>query len=576
MQTGGDMERDTSPFVLAVGYWSGLGAPDTAIAAALRSTVEAVAAARAEGVEVPAGLAGYPSGVAWAARTANALILAGLARPPGEPLVCIGGEGVLTVGEVRAAVARVAAGLAAAGVGRGTAVAVDATQRLESWLVATATLLLGGVVVRLSLAAGVEGVRAMLGAAPAGLTFSVHAAELAGLVAAGVCIDLDGDGFADWLDAAPEAADLPVVAVAPGDPALAGSTSGSTGAPKAVVTSHGAVFRSTEAMQALFGFDAGDIFATSTDFSALSGFRSMLTLPLLCGGRLLLPSAPARESPLALAAECADHGVTRLTAVPNVLRGLARAGAAGRLPPLPALRGVFSGSGVLDQTSRDACQAALGVPVIDYYGGREFATAVYSQPQGDRTVSSGGGIICNALVRIVDDAGEELPMGEVGGIMIHSDCLTLSELAGDHAAWAGWHESGDLGRITIEGGLQVVGRRRDIIKAGDGSLVFPVEIETLLGRLAEVKESCVFGVAGNSGGERIIAVVSLARPPIGGAAAFADDVRQQMLAAAGHFRVPARVIVVDEFPRVGAGKIDKPELRRRLAAELVFEGGSPA
>lgn len=576
------MTKD-NPYRLALRYWSAQAAPVTAIAAALRRDQTEVTGDLAKVMTdlQPPAIIGYPSQVAWSERTVAALLMRRLMQgsegAQDDPLVIVAGHGALSVAEFRAAVALAASGLRAGGVGKGDRVAVDATQRLESLIIAAATLLLGAVVVRLSLARGVEGVRAMLTAARPTMCFTALAEDLgAGHDRPGSVVALVSEGvpaggsaraleFDTWLDAAPPTQALPVVAVAPGDLALIGFTSGSTGLPKLVETSHLAVFRSSEAMVDMFGFDRDDVFCTSTDFSALSAFRSLLTVPFLCGGRVLLPSALGRTQPLALAQDCADHGVTRLTTIPTVLRGLAMA--ASRLPQgsLAGLRMVFSGSGVLDQATHDRFQAAFGVPVIDYFGGREFATALYARPGSGMTVSSGGGVPCNCLIRIVDDEGHLLPDGQTGEIMVHSDCLTASLLAGSHPAWRGWHQTGDLGRIAGPDLVQVVGRRRDVIKAADGSLVFPVEVEALVNEVATVRESCVMARPRSEGGDDIIAVVTLSDDA---AATIEADVRAHVLGRGGRFLVPLRVVVVADFPRTGTDKIDKAALRKQLAPLL--------
>lgn len=559
-----------SPFQAAMAYWSRLDAPLDEIARALRLDAATVAKAIESGSIGQFGsITGWPSASSWQRRTVAHLIRDGLNRSASTPFMHVSGMGSLTLGEVRAAIARVAAGLRQAGLGLGDRVAVDATQRLESYLVCAAALLSGVVVVRLSLAGGPVGVRAMLGAASVQLTFSEFA-ETAGLdtlSAAGQTIvlstadadDMDPRGFASWLDRCPDTDDLAAAAVNPGDPALIGFTSGSTGQPKLVETSHLAVFRSSEAMQTMFGFDAQDVFCTSTDFSALSALRSMLTMPLLSGGQVVLPTALARTQPLALGLECAQFGVTRLTAIPNVLRGLASAH--DRLPALPRLRMMLSGSGVLDRATHDLVATEFGIRVIDYFGAREFGTVVYSRADGQGTVSDGGGQICNALIRIINDQGEVMPDGATGEIMVHTDAMTTGPLAGSHPGWEGWHQTGDLGRIKPSGDLEVTGRRRDVIKAADGSLVFPVEIEALLNAMPGVCESCVLGWPGQSGRDHIIAAVVLDRPEDDG---FAVRARAHVLQAAGRFRVPAAVLTVPGFDRVGNGKIDKAALRERL------------
>lgn len=568
------MSAGEDPYRLAIRYWAGLGAPAAHVAAALRRDEAAVAADLAAALSPLQGLAGYPSAFRWPDRTLAAILRRGLNRPAGEQLVFVAGEGALGVGETRALLAQTAAGLAGAGVGRGDLVAVDATQRLESLLVAAATLLLGAAVVRLSLTAGIDGVRAALAAAPPRIAFTETADRLGPSPRPMALVRLSPEAggealsFADWLAACPAGAELPEVEVRPQDIALIGFTSGSTGAPKQVATSHLAAFRSTEAMAAMFGFDRDDVFCTSTDFSALSAFRSMLTAPFFCGGRVVIPSAEGRTQPLALAEDCAAWGVTRLTAVPNVLRGMAQA--ADRLPPgrLARLRTVFSGSGVLDQATRDAFHAKFPVPVIDYYGGREFATALYARADTGLTVSSGGGAPCNCLVAVVDDEGAPVADGEVGEIMVHSDCLASGDLAGDRPEWRGWHQTGDLGRIAGDGLVRVVGRRRDVIKAADGGLVFPAEIEALIGELPDIREACVMGFFAADGRERIVAAVLIASE----AATAAEDVeratRAHVFARAGRFRTPERVFVLASFPRTGAAKIDKPALRGRIGTML--------
>ncbi len=548
----------------ALGYWRGLGAPPAHVARRTGLPLEICTAALAGLPLAPLPpIAGYPSRLPWPQRTAAALIAESLtARDPAADMIILAREGSLPAGEVRALVARIAAGLAAAGAGPERGVAIDATPRLESVLVAMATLLLGAPLLRLAGIVDAAGFAAWLTAAPVAAVISVDAAWAGAEPALRLGLDgADAPDFADWLDACPAVEALPSATVDPGDTALIGFTSGSTGAPKLVRTSHEAVFRATEAMQMLFGFGEDDIFCTATDFSALSAFRSLITLPLITGGRVALPSEAARQAPLALAADCAETGVTRLTAVPAVLRGLIAA--RGRLAPLPALRSVFSGSGILDQATRDRFAAAFGVPVIDYYGGREFATALYADPDGRETISSAGGLPCNCLLAIVDDDGAPVAEGAVGMIMVHSDCLMQDDPAGSHPDWRGWHETGDLGRRDAAGRLQVVGRRREVIKARDGSLVFPIDIEAQLMAMPDVAEAAVIGVADATGVEHIIAAIVAAAPL---AADFEHRARAHVLAAAGQSRVPARVIPVAELPRVGAAaKLDRAALRARLA-----------
>ena len=504
----------------------------------------------------------------WRGRTATALIRHGLGRPAGEQLVFAAGEGALTAGEVTGIVARLAAGLIARGAGRGALVAVDASQRLESYLVTLAALMAGATIVRLGDTVGPQTLRAMVRAAPAAMTFSDRFETIGEMAETGARVPLSSFGafVADCPDplADPGAdpwADLPDVA--PDDAAFVGFTSGSTGAPRAMRTSHEAVFRSTETAQAAFGFDAGDIFCTATDFTALSAFRSLVTLPFASGGRVVIPDAEARENPLALALACERYGVTRLTAVPGVLRSLCKAGSRVGREELARLRTIFSGSGVLDFATAEMVRERFGVPVVDYYGGREFATAAYSDPSSPHTMSAGGGALHGCLALIVDDGGRRLAPGATGEIVVHSDCMTLSELpsiAGE-GAWAGWHFTGDLGRFVDGGRLEIVGRKKDIIKTPDGTLVSPAEIEGALNAIDWVAEAAVFSWTGDGAIERIGAAVIV----LEGAPADAERAAMAAVRAAyGPYKTPARIAVLDRFPRVARRKPDKARLRRIL------------
>ncbi|WP_306118248.1 MULTISPECIES: class I adenylate-forming enzyme family protein [unclassified Roseitalea] len=563
------------PRAIALAYWRALGAPVGRVARALHADPADIAAALAQPVE-PAlsGLHAVPrSAVPWAARTANTLIEQGLSRPQDGQLVFVAGEGALNAGEVAGLVGRICAGLGARGIGKGDLVAVDASQRLESYLVALATLLSGAVLVRLGDTVGPEPLRAMVRAAPARISFSDRFAQIGPMEQTGARIALGDEGpaesFAEFLDRCPEPAaewrdHLP--AVAPDDAAFVGFTSGSTGVPKPMLTSHEAIFRSTEIARRVFAFDATDIFCTATDFTALSAFRSLVTLPLACGGRVVIPSPEARQSPLALALECERYGVTRLTAVPGVIRAFNKAGARLDRDRLGALRTVFSGSGVLDRTTAESFGERFSIPVIDYYGGREFATAAYADAEGERTMSAGGGFVHDCAVLIVDENGVPARPGAVGEIVVHSDSMTLTDLASIRRAgrWAGWHFTGDLGRFLPDGRLEIVGRIKDVIKSPDGTLVSPAEVEGALNGLGWVADAAAFSFTDAAGIERVGAAVAL----LAGAVPPADpqaEARRAVEAVLGPHKTPARVLVCAALPQVGRGKPDKRRLRQMMA-----------
>lgn len=551
-----------SPRSMALSYWRALNVPNDRIARALRCSPAEVEDAPV--TDAHDGIAALWSTTPWPQRTANTLIKQALSRPAGDQLVFVAGEGALTVGDVRDIVARLCGGLADHGVGSGGLVAVDATQRLETYLVTLAALLQGATVIRLGDTVSPATLRNTVQAVPAQIIFSDRFDVIGETANTEHRISLDE--FPAFVAGCPEPADDPwagLPEVAPDHLALIGFTSGSTGEPKLIRSSHEAVFRSTEAAQQVFGFDDSDVFCTATDFTALSAFRSLFTLPFISGGRVLIPDSEARVSPLALALLCGRYGVTRLTAVSGVLRAFAKASAQIGSETLTGMRTIFSGTGVLDRVTAELVRERFDVRVVDYYAAVEMTTVAYSDPDSPDTISAGGGYLCNCVAAIVDSDGHSVAPGQIGEIAVHSDSLTLSDLPSirSDGEWTGWHFTGDLGRILPSGRLEIVGRLRDIIKASNGSLVSPVEIEGALNALDWIAEASVFSWNDKEMIERIGAAIIVA----GGHEH--DGERQAKVAvqkALGEVKTPSHVLLLNDLPRIAKNKPDKQRLRQML------------
>lgn len=575
-----------TPRDMIVLYWLALDAPEERIGRALQTGDDATVAPRITALREKLGLGNSvpklslsngrapASAWPWPERTALTIIRKGLARSDQDPLIYVANEGALTAGEVSDLVQRIGCGLRREGVAKGSRVGVDSTQRLESCLVALGTLLVGGVVVGLNDAVGPTTLRNMIRRAPAVITFSARFTEAGPLSETGKRVSLGpGEGiqeFSDWVDGCPEPRDdvSPGVAITPSDPAVIGFSSGSTGEPKPIILSHERIFRTTETATKLFNFQPEDIFCTAMEFGALSGFRSMVSLPFWCGGRSVLPSEEARRQPLALALDCETYGVTRLTAVPNVLRGFVKARDHLRKDSLSTLRLVFCGTGILDRATAEAFRDQFDVAVVDYYGSRETGTTIYADPDKLDTLSSTGGWASEVLIRILNEDGTPCEPGNAGEICVHTDSMPLGYLGPLDTSVTeseGWYWTGDLGRINADGRIEIVGRRRDIVKTQEGGLVSPAEIENVLYALEMVREACVFGWNCGDGTERLGAFV-IPTEPLNEDDQVASEIKLKsvVLDELGAYKVPAHILFRDEFPRVGLGKPDKQTMRKEF------------
>ncbi|MDB5422895.1 MAG: fadK [Phenylobacterium sp.] len=210
----------------------------------------------------------------------------------------------------------------------------------------------------------------------------------------------------------------------------------------------------------------------------------------------------------------------------------------------------------------------LGFPSGRIYGMTEHP--VVSSAAGDsfeKRAYTDGRITPFNEVRIVDDDGADVPVGQVGEVCTRGPRLFMGyvdpELDRQSFLEGGWYKSGDIGRMDAEGYLTITDRKKDIIIRG-GENISSKEVEDILATAPGVIESAVTAMPDPEMGERVCAFLVL-RP---GAVLTLEDVR-------GHFsglgitrqKTPERVIVVDDLPRTSSGKVKKGDLREQLRAE---------
>jgi len=182
---------------------------------------------------------------------------------------------------------------------------------------------------------------------------------------------------------------------------------------------------------------------------------------------------------------------------------------------------------------------------------------------GERVAGTVGFALPGVALRIADpSSGAELPQGEIGVIELRGPNVfsgywqkpreTAESFRGD-----GFFVTGDLGRIDQRGYLHIVGRTKDVIITG-GLNVYPKEVESLIDLLEGVRESAVIGVPHPDFGEAVIAVVVL-EP-----GATLDEVVAipQLAERLARYKLPKRIIVVNDLPRNAMGKVQKAVLRQ--------------
>ncbi len=340
-------------------------------------------------------------------------------------------------------------------------------------------------------------------------------------------------------------------------------TSGTTGRPKAIRMTHRGTMQAAEHYVRTFGLTEHDRTAVTFPFYYLSGHVTQLNPAMLSGGSVV----PVRElHPRVVVELCERHDVTWLDIVPSLLALLPKVPGFA-WPSLPRLRlAVYGGSPMLPGVVDVLRQRMPQMRLVDTLGMTETAVAfccLYDH-EIERRSGSVGRPIPIADLRVVDDAGHDVPQGDAGELLVSGPFLTPGYDDDDEATAAafdgGWFRTGDIARIDDEGYVYVLDRKKDMIIRG-GNKVFSVEVEQLLGRLDEVAQVAVFGVPDRTGGE----VVAAAVVPTPGADVDPQVLRRHVREHLADYAVPRLVEVVHEIPRNRTGKVDKTVLRERYA-----------
>ncbi|WP_416897937.1 MAG: AMP-binding protein [Minwuia sp.] len=195
-----------------------------------------------------------------------------------------------------------------------------------------------------------------------------------------------------------------------------------------------------------------------------------------------------------------------------------------------------------------------------------FQTAI-SDPVSRRT-STVGRVQPHAEVKVIDEAGEIVPVGGEGelctrGYLVMQGYWDDPERTAESIDAEGWMHTGDLGRIDAEGYANIIGRVKDMVIRG-GENIYPAEIEEFLRSHPDIADVQVFGVPDDRYGEELCAWIVTR----GGKALTADEVRDFCDGQIAHYKRPRYVKCVAEFPMTVTGKARKVEMREAMIAEL--------
>ncbi|GKS88875.1 malonyl-CoA synthase [Acidovorax sp. SUPP2539] len=346
-------------------------------------------------------------------------------------------------------------------------------------------------------------------------------------------------------------------------------TSGTTGRSKGAMLTHGNLLSNAQVLKEYWGFRPDDVLIHALPIFHVHGLFVAIHAALLNGSKMIWlarfdPRAVVAAMPRATVFMGVPTLYVRLLAEPGLTREAVR-----------NMRLFIAGSApLLIETFRE-WQQRTGHTILERYGMSETimltSNPYTADPRHGGQDERRGGTVGFALpgvgLRVVDDAGAPLPVGEIGNIQVRGPNVfkgywrmpekTQEEFSTD-ADGHRWFKTGDVGRVDERGYVSIVGRSKDLIISG-GYNVYPAEIEGYINEMPGVAESALIGVPHPDFGEVGVAVIT----PKPGAQLDGDAIVGRLKSQLANFKIPKRCFIAPELPRNAMGKVQKNLLREQ-------------
>ena len=340
-------------------------------------------------------------------------------------------------------------------------------------------------------------------------------------------------------------------------------TSGTTSRPKIVPLSQANVCASARNIRTALAFTARDRGLNIMPLFHIHGLIAGILAPLSAGGRVCC--TPGFNA-LKFFGWMSDARLTWYTAVPTMHQAiLGRAARNAEIIAANPLRLIRSSSSSLPPQVMTALEEAFGAPVIEAYGMTEAAHQMASNPLPPRPHYPGCvGLAAGPEIAVVDHDGAPLATGETGEIVIRGDNVMAgyeNNAAANAEAFTrqGWFRTGDQGSLSPEGYLTITGRLKEIINRG-GEKISPREVDEILMDHPAIAQCVTFAVPHDKLGEEVAVAIVLRED----AEASEAEIRAFAASRLAAFKVPAKVLLLDEIPKGATGKLQRIGLARKL------------
>ncbi|WP_169942993.1 fatty acid--CoA ligase [Campylobacter sp. RM15925] len=340
-------------------------------------------------------------------------------------------------------------------------------------------------------------------------------------------------------------------------------TSGTTGKPKGAMLSYRNVFSNIMGAMELFYIGKKDRFMVFLPMFHSFTLTVMILLPIFSASSMILVKSVFPFSNVLK--QTLLKRATIFLGVPAIYTAIGKAKIPWYFKWFNCVRLFISGAAPLaEQTIIDFKKKFPRAKLLEGYGLSECSPAVAINPSNKQKIASVGLPLPGYEIKIVNDEMMEVPVGEVGEIIVKGDCVMQGYLnmtdATDETIMNGWLRTGDLGKVDEDGYLFIVDRKKDLI-ISKGINVYPREIEEVLFKIETIEAAAVVGIRDAHADEEVVAFIQ-----------FKDDmstdektIRAHLKKHLANFKIPKHIHFVKELPKNATGKVLKRVLKDQIA-----------
>ena len=338
-------------------------------------------------------------------------------------------------------------------------------------------------------------------------------------------------------------------------------TSGTTGRSKGAMLTRANLASNALALAEAWRFSENDVLLHALPLFHIHGLFVAINTVMASGSSLLLlPKFDASEVLAHLRDATVYMGVpthyTRLLQQVDLNR-----------ETTTTIRVFISGSAPLLPETYSAFLQRTGHVILERYGMTETLINTSNPYEGTRLQGSVGPTLKGTQIRVnhgesgaLENPRDDIGVLEVKGPNVFAGYWRDAEKTRSEFTSDAWFKTGDVGRIDRDGYVHIVGRAKDLVISG-GYNVYPIEVESELDALAGVQESAVFGVPHPDLGEGVTAAIVAEA----GANLSERGILEAVRTRLARYKVPKRILLVDELPRNTMGKVQKNALRKAFA-----------